>query len=119
MTMNVQESRLETSPRFSFLIGKNRLFHWYNHHFSPLNKLHEYFRVEDATSVIEKLTEGPIVLVSLSMGGWLSLVATQRLPERVYGLVLFAPAVNYVYPYYQYHRFDRKKELRLFRNKQI
>lgn len=69
--------------------------------------------VEDAVNVIERLTEGPVVLVSLSMGGWLSLVATQKLPDRIYGLVLFAPAINYVYPYYQYHRSQLSEEIRV------
>jgi pimeloyl-ACP methyl ester carboxylesterase len=68
--------------------------------------------VEDAIKVIENLTEGPVLLVSLSMGGWLSLVASTRLQERIYGLVLFAPAINYVYPYYQFHRGQLPEDAR-------
>ena len=39
-----------------------------------------------------------------SLGGWLSLVAASRLSSRLHGLVLVAPALNYVWPYY--HRFQ-------------
>ena len=53
-------------------------------------------RVEDVTAVVERLTEGPVVLVGCSMGGWLSLVAAMQIPERIHGLVLYAPAINYV-----------------------
>ena len=62
--------------------------------------------------VIDKLTEGPLVLVSLSMGGWLSLVATRERALRVHGLVLYAPALNYVFPYYMRHREMLPEEVR-------
>ena len=42
--------------------------------------------------------------VGSSLGGWLSLVAASRLSSRLHGLVLVAPALNYVWPYY--HRFQ-------------
>lgn len=60
--------------------------------------------VEDVREVVKQLTEGPVVLVSLSMGGWLSLVGALEIPERIHGMVLYAPALNYVYPYYNHHR---------------
>jgi len=62
--------------------------------------------------VIDKLTEGPLVLVSLSMGGWLSLVAARERALRVHGLVLYAPALNYVFPYYMRHREMLPEEVR-------
>lgn len=34
------------------------------------------------------------VLVGSSMGGWLALIATQRILDRIHGLVLLAPAVD-------------------------
>ena len=69
-------------------------------------------RVQDVLTVIDKLTEGPIVLVSLSMGGWLSLVAARERAHRVHGLVMFAPALNYVFPYYMRHREMLPEEVR-------
>ena len=57
--------------------------------------------IEDLVTVVEKLTEGPVILTACSMGGWLALVAAQRLKEKVHGIVLWAPALNYVYPYYK------------------
>jgi pimeloyl-ACP methyl ester carboxylesterase len=50
---------------------------------------------EDALAVIDELTEGPLVLVGSSMGGWIaSLVALSR-PERVQAMVLLAPAPDF------------------------
>ena len=49
----------------------------------------------DALAVIAALTEGPLVLVGSSMGGWIaSLVALAR-PARVASLALIAPAVDF------------------------
>jgi len=50
---------------------------------------------EDALAVIEELTEGPLVLVGSSMGGWLSLLVAAARPERVRALVLVAPAADF------------------------
>lgn len=42
--------------------------------------------VEDALAVTEKLTEGPVVLVGSSIGGWLSIITGLKLKERLHGL---------------------------------
>jgi hypothetical protein len=49
----------------------------------------------DALAVIDRLTEGPLVLVGSSMGGWMALLATLARRERVKGLVLLAPAPDF------------------------
>jgi pimeloyl-ACP methyl ester carboxylesterase len=49
----------------------------------------------DALMAIDRLTEGPLVLVGSSMGGWLSLLCAQARPDRVKGLVLIAPAADF------------------------
>lgn len=48
----------------------------------------------DALAVIDAQTEGPIILVGSSMGGWLSLLAARARPQRVKGLILIAPAAD-------------------------
>ena len=50
---------------------------------------------EDAQAAITTLTEGPQVLVGSSMGGWISLLMAQRVPERVAGLVTIAAAPDF------------------------
>lgn len=50
---------------------------------------------EDALAVLDELTEGPVVLVGSSMGGWISCLAAAARPERVRALVLIAPAADF------------------------
>jgi pimeloyl-ACP methyl ester carboxylesterase len=49
----------------------------------------------DALAAIDAQTEGPLVLVGSSMGGWMALLAATARPERVRGLVLIAPAPDF------------------------
>lgn len=51
--------------------------------------------MDDSLSIMDHVAEGPQVLVGSSMGGWLSVLAAIRRPERVRGLVLAAPAVDF------------------------
>ncbi len=49
----------------------------------------------DSLAVIDALTQGPVVLVGSSMGGWLACLAAMARPERIKALVLIAPAADF------------------------
>ena len=49
----------------------------------------------DAQAVIEELTKGKQILVGSSMGGWISILIAQRLPDRLAGLVTIAAAPDF------------------------
>ncbi|MCU0826107.1 MAG: alpha/beta hydrolase [Tabrizicola sp.] len=50
---------------------------------------------DDAAAVIDTLTEGPQVLVGSSMGGWIALLLTRDMPERVAALIGIAAAPDF------------------------
>lgn len=50
---------------------------------------------EDCLEVIRQCTEGGLVLVGSSMGGWMALLAALDLGDRVKGMVLIAPAPDF------------------------
>ncbi len=49
----------------------------------------------DALTVIDRLTEGPLLLVGSSMGGWIALLIALRRRARVVGLVGIAAAPDF------------------------
>ena len=49
----------------------------------------------DVLAVLDRLVEGPAVLVGSSMGGWLACLAALARPERIKALVLIAPAADF------------------------
>ena len=59
--------------------------------------------VEDAATVLETLGSKENIIVASSMGGWIGLwLASQKqLADKISGLVLVAPAVNFLRPHYQ------------------
>ena len=51
--------------------------------------------LDDSLAVIDQLTNGPLVLVGSSMGGWLSLLVARARRQRLAGLVLIAAAPDF------------------------
>jgi pimeloyl-ACP methyl ester carboxylesterase len=49
----------------------------------------------DALAVIEATTEGPLILVGSSMGGWIGLLLARHLGERIAGFVGIAAAPDF------------------------
>ena len=50
---------------------------------------------DDAVYALDKLSEGPQVLVGSSMGGWIMLLVALRRPERIAGLIGLASAPDF------------------------
>jgi pimeloyl-ACP methyl ester carboxylesterase len=51
--------------------------------------------LDDALLIVDRLTEGPVVLVGSSMGGWIALHLALRRPDRVMALVGIAAAPDF------------------------
>ncbi len=49
----------------------------------------------DTVAVLDQVARGPVVLVGSSMGAWIALLAARTRPDRVKGIVLVAPAVDF------------------------
>jgi pimeloyl-ACP methyl ester carboxylesterase len=49
----------------------------------------------DALAVVDRLTEGPIVLVGSSMGGWIACLVALARHQRVKAMALLAPAADF------------------------
>lgn len=50
---------------------------------------------EDVRALLNAVTDGPLLLVGSSMGGWQSLLAAKNMPERIMGLVTIAAAPDF------------------------
>ena len=67
------------------------------------NSLH--IRFDDCYTAVQKVKEtkpdDPILLVGSSMGGWISLKMAVSMPELIKGMLLIAPATNFMRKKYQ------------------
>lgn len=50
---------------------------------------------DDGRAALDALTDGPLILIGSSMGGWLSLLAARARPERMAGWIGIAPAPDF------------------------
>ncbi|MGR3637014.1 MAG: alpha/beta fold hydrolase [Shimia sp.] len=50
---------------------------------------------EDTVAAVTALTQGPLVVVGSSMGGWQALLLTKAMPERIAGMVTIAAAPDF------------------------
>jgi pimeloyl-ACP methyl ester carboxylesterase len=51
--------------------------------------------LDDALVVLDRLCDGPQVLVGSSMGAWIAVLAARVRPEKIGGLLLIAPATDF------------------------
>ncbi|MGH6659223.1 MAG: alpha/beta fold hydrolase [Sphingomicrobium sp.] len=51
--------------------------------------------IDEALAVVDKVTEGPLILIGSSMGGWIALHVALARPKRVAGLVGIAAAPDF------------------------
>jgi pimeloyl-ACP methyl ester carboxylesterase len=67
---------------------------------------------EDTAEAITRLTDGPVIVVGSSMGGWQALLFARAHPERVVGLVTVAAAPDFTEDgYWTNFTEDQKKTL--------
>jgi pimeloyl-ACP methyl ester carboxylesterase len=50
---------------------------------------------DDSEAVLAALTDGPLILIGSSMGGWISLLLARRIPQRIVGLLTIAAAPDF------------------------
>ncbi len=64
--------------------------------------------LEEAEAVFDTCLSGDVILVGSSMGGWISLLLalSRKTTERIKGLVLIAPAVDFTEELMWKHRFS-------------
>lgn len=65
---------------------------------------------EDTLAAVTALTEGPLVIVGSSMGGWQALLLARALPERIVGMVGIAAAPDFTEDGYWAHFTEAQKQ---------
>jgi pimeloyl-ACP methyl ester carboxylesterase len=73
---------------------------------------------DDALAVIDRLTEGPQILVGSSMGGWLMLLCALARPDRVHALIGLAPAPDFTEEL-MWQTMDAAMQVRLLRDGRV
>ncbi|MBS41013.1 MAG: alpha/beta hydrolase [Rhodospirillales bacterium] len=71
---------------------------------------------DDAICVIDQLTQGPLILVGSSMGGWIMMLAALARPDRIKGLIGIAAAPDFT-EQLMWNRFPAKIKKTLLREK--
>lgn len=51
--------------------------------------------LDDAAEIVSAKTEGPLLLVGSSMGGWIALLLARQMQARMAGMLLLAPAPDF------------------------
>jgi len=67
---------------------------------------------DDLLYVIDKLTNGPQILIGSSMGGWLMMLASQSRPKKIIGLIGLAAATDFGDDLYKNLTIKNKKDLK-------
>lgn len=70
---------------------------------------------DEAMGVIDRYTDGPLILVGSSMGGWLALLIALARPDRVVALIGVAPAPDFT-EWGMWKLFNREQREALLRD---
>lgn len=65
---------------------------------------------EDTVAAVSELTEGPLIVVGSSMGGWQALLLAKAMPERIAGMVTIAAAPDFTEDGYWASFTDEQKQ---------
>ncbi|WP_170338275.1 alpha/beta fold hydrolase [Ruegeria arenilitoris] len=65
---------------------------------------------EDTVAAVSALTDGPLIVVGSSMGGWQALLLAKAMPERIAGMVTIAAAPDFTEDGYWASFSDEQKQ---------
>ncbi|WP_108860280.1 alpha/beta fold hydrolase [Ruegeria sp. Alg231-54] len=66
---------------------------------------------EDTVAAVTELTDGPLIVVGSSMGGWQALLLAKAIPDRVAGMVTIAAAPDFTEDGYWASFSDAQKQV--------